>query len=68
MSQHSGAADDSVRYFGSARHLVPRQVANPTIPGTSATGSLDHDPLGRPDHHLTRARAHSHLHCKQQCK
>ena len=51
-------------YFGSTSRPVPHHVANPTIPNTSATGSLGQDSLGRPDHHLTRARAHFHLHCK----
>ena len=64
MGQHSGAADDSVWYFGSAGHLVPHHVADTTIPNASATGLLDQDPLGRPDHHLTRARAYSHSHCE----
>jgi len=35
--QHSGSTDDSVRYFGSAEHLVPHQMADTTIPSTSAT-------------------------------
>ena len=51
-------------YFGSTSRPVPHHVANPTIPNTSATGSLGQDPLGRPDHHLTRARAHFHSHCE----
>jgi len=51
-------------YFGATSRPVPHHVANPTIPNTSATGSLGQDSLGRPDHHLTRARAHSHSHCE----
>lgn len=35
--QHSGSTDDSVRYFGSAEHPVPHQMADTTIPNTSAT-------------------------------
>ena len=62
ISVRQSTSSHATWHIGSKSHPVPHHVADTTIPNASATGLLDQDPLGRPDHHLTRARAYSHSH------